>query len=422
MAPRAIDRLLDSPKASPELVRSFLARTIGKDDLRELIDVLAERFRERALSPEMEKGLHAELTRLVEKLDPAFGDVSPGLEYRILLAYCGDQSSLKKTWEIARTTSKVGEDDSRADWEELRMRAVNAVLSRSIQGSIRSLIASILAEDEASSTIDFRGDVLDSLSTLEDPDVATVVLKAFARMPDTLRPKAIELLSQRPGWTRAMLAAIADKRIPATALNINQLRKLQHSQDPEIAKQVKAVWGTIREGRNPRREQVVERIRRSLRATPGDPAAGQAVFNKLCAQCHKIYGEGQDVGPDITSNGRNDFNQLLSNVFDPSLVIGPGYQATTLATADGRVLTGLLAEDGKDRVVLKIQGGKLEIIPRDQIEQVKTADVSLMPEEIEKQLTPQEIADLFSFLCLDRPPSDPAAKTLPGAGPIRKRP
>ena len=71
MAPRAIDRLLDSPKASPELVRSLLARTIGKDDLRELIDVLAERFRERALSPEMEKGLHAELTRLVDKLDPA---------------------------------------------------------------------------------------------------------------------------------------------------------------------------------------------------------------------------------------------------------------------------------------------------------------------------------------------------------------
>ena len=308
------------------------------------------------------------------------------------------------------------------DWEELRMRAVNAVLSRSIQGSIRSLVASILAEDEASSTVDFRGDVLDSLSSLEDPEVATVVLKAFARMPDTLRPKAIELLSQRPGWTKAMLAAVADKRIPTTALNINQLRKLQHSQDPEIARQVKAVWGTIREGRNPRREQVVDRIRRSLRATPGDPAAGQAVFNKLCAQCHKIYGEGQDVGPDITSNGRNDFNQLVSNVFDPSLVIGPGYQATTLATADGRVLTGLLAEDGKDRVVLKIQGGKLEIIPRDQIEQVKTADVSLMPEEVEKQLSPQEIADLFAFLCLDRPPSDPAAKTLPGAGPIRKRP
>ena len=154
---------------------------------------------------------------------------------------------------------------------------------------------------------------------------------------------------------------------------------------------------------------------------PGDPTAGQAVFNKLCAQCHKIYGVGQEVGPDITSNGRNDFNQLLSNVFDPSLVIGPGYQATTLATSDGRVLTGLLAENGTDRIILKLQGGKLETILRDQVEQMKTAEVSLMPEEVEKQLSPQEIADLLAFLCLDRPPSDPAARPLPGAGPISRR-
>ena len=51
---------------------------------------------------------------------------------------------------------------------------------------------------------------------------------------------------------------------------------------------------------------------------------------------------------------------------------------------------------------------------------MKTDSVSLMPEEIEKQLTPQEIADLFAFLSLDRPPSDPSAKPLPGAGPITR--
>ena len=82
---------------------------------------------------------------------------------------------------------------------------------------------------------------------------------------------------------------------------------------------------------------------------------------------------GQDVGPDITANGRNDFDQLLSNVFDPSLVIGPGYHATTIATADGRVLTGLLAEDGKERIILKVQGGKVETVPRDQIDELKTS-------------------------------------------------
>ena len=127
------------------------------------------------------------------------------------------------------------------------------------------------------------------------------------------------------------------------------------------------------------------------------------------------------MGPDITLNGRNDFEQLLSNVFDPNLVIGPGYQATTVATEDGRVLTGLVVEDSDDRLVLRIQGGETTEIPKSQLEERVTANVSLMPEEVETQLTPQELADLFSYLCLDKPPEDPSARRLPGS-PMPKSP
>src|SRR5262249_15394665 len=153
--------------------------------------------------------------------------------------------------------------------------------------------------------------------------------------------------------------------------------------------------------RNPEREQVVADMREFLKKTPGEPRAGQAVFKNYCAQCHKIYGEGQDVGPDITANGRSDFEQLLSNVFDPSRVIGAGYVATTVTTLKGQVITGIVVEDNEQRVVLKEQGGKLETIPRDAVDEITVSKVSLMPEQIERQLKPQEIADLFAFLCLD---------------------
>ena len=138
------------------------------------------------------------------------------------------------------------------------------------------------------------------------------------------------------------------------------------------------------------------------------------MFKKLCAQCHKIYGEGQDVGPDLTHDGRANFDLLLSNVFDPSLVIGVAYQATNVVTVQGRSLTGLLVEDSPKRVVLKLQGGKLETIPRNDIDMLTISKVSLMPEDVEKQLKPKEIADLFAFLTLDKPPSDPTARRIPG--------
>jgi putative heme-binding domain-containing protein len=421
LAPRAIEKLLDSPKADPRVIGVILSECLSNDEGLEAMDLLAERFRGRTIAPPFEESLRRELIKVVK-------ESSRGLHFpyddacAVLLAYCGEREGLEAARRIARETWEKGDRGSRDAREALRLRAFRALLYREPPAPVRSLVGRIISEDDSASSVDFRGNVLDSLGRTDDPELAPVIIKEFAGLPAALKPRAIEFLTERPAWTKALLDAVAARQIPAEALNVTQLRKLQRRGGPEIAGRVKAIWGTIRTTRNVRREQVVAQLRRAIRALPGDPMAGQTVFKKVCAQCHKLYGEGADVGPDITASGRNDFDQLLSNVFDPNLVIGPGYQATTVATADGRILTGLLAEDGKDRVVLKLQGGKLETIARAQIDLLKTEAVSLMPEELEKQLASQELADLFALLCLDRPPSDPAAKALPGAGPIARRP
>ena len=198
-------------------------------------------------------------------------------------------------------------------------------------------------------------------------------------------------------------------------MNVNQVRRLLATKDAELVKQVETHWGKRARGRNPEREKVVAGdAEASCARTAATPGQGQVVFKNLCAQCHKIHGEGVDVGPDLTANGRASFEQLLSNVFDPSLVIGPAYQATTVNDQEGRALTGLLVEDNAAARRPKTQGGKLETIPRGDIEEMQVSKLSLMPEGMEKQLKPQEIADLFAFLTLDRPPSDPNAQKIPG--------
>ena len=119
---------------------------------------------------------------------------------------------------------------------------------------------------------------------------------------------------------------------------------------------MKAIWGTIREGRNPQRERIVAQVRRSIRRTPGDPVAGQAVFDKLCPSATRSTpGAGRRPGPHRKRPQRLRPARLQR--LRPEPRHRAGYQATTLATADCLVLTGLLAEDGKDRIVLKIQGG-----------------------------------------------------------------
>ncbi|HEY2155703.1 MAG TPA: PVC-type heme-binding CxxCH protein [Isosphaeraceae bacterium] len=295
--------------------------------------------------------------------------------------------------------------------DDKRLRLLDALMADGDDSILDPIEAGFV---EKKTTADFRSKVLAALDRLDSPKVAEVVLRNFPAMEPELKPKAIELLTQRSAWSKALLGAIEAKSIPKDALNTNQVRKLLASKDAGLARSVKAIWGTIREGRNPQREAVMGQLRNILRNNPGNPNAGAVVFKNLCAQCHKIYGEGQEVGPDLTSNGRASFEQLLSNALDPSLVIGEAYQATTIATTDGRVLTGLRAEDTPQRVVLRLQGGKLEAVPRDAIDEMKISPLSMMPEDLEKQLKPQEIVDLFAFLVLDKPPTDPSARRIPG--------
>jgi putative heme-binding domain-containing protein len=275
----------------------------------------------------------------------------------------------------------------------------------------------LLRRDEAARPLHLA--VFAALARSDNPAIAGVVLDSYASLAPDSQSAAIELLTRRVVWSKPLLDHIASEQIPKHALNVNQVRKLLSLGDSDINQSVAKLWGTIREGRDPAREQLIRDMRRLLESTPGDSRRGIAVFARLCGQCHKIHGEGQEVGPDITVNGRASYDQLLSNVFDPSLVIGEAYQARTVRTDDGRVVTGLLAEDSEQRVVLKVQGGKLETIARDEVVAMKTSELSLMPEGIEKQLQPQEIADLFAFITLDKHPDDKSARSIAGTPPRR---
>lgn len=330
-----------------------------------------------------------------------------------------DAALLATTWgdrDARRIVQKLLES-SDADPAH-RLAAAEALLSRSDEATVR--LVALLVADPRSGPTRFRGDLLAALGRSDSPAVPVSVLPAYPALDPELKSRVVELLTQRPAWGERLVAAIENEQIPKDAVNVNQVRRLVGGNNQELAKRATAIWGTIREGRSPEREQIIAEVRKQLETVPGDPFAGQKVFNRVCGQCHKIYGEGEDVGPEITRNGRNNYDQLLSNVLDPSLVIGAGYQAHTVLTTDGRVLTGLVVEDTPDRLVLKLQGGKLETIPRGDVEEDVVSPTSMMPEGLERQVSRQELADLFAFLALDRPPSDGDAQRLPGAPEPKK--
>jgi putative membrane-bound dehydrogenase-like protein len=405
--PRVIERLLARRTADASQIASLLEALSRQSDDKataQALNTITREIQNGEVSGEELASLRKELGPVASRAWTEEGQGPLALDFALLVACCDDDKGLAAVRNAFRD-AKLHESRRLQALETLLFLRDHRVLDH---------VEHALSTESATTSADFRGRVLAALGKLDHSRVAEVVLSAYPKMEPELQPKAIELLTQRTPWSKRLLHAIAQKSVSADALNVNQIRKLLSSKDEEIAKQVRAHWGAVREGRNPKREQLIAQMRAMLQKTPGDPEAGHQVFKKVCGQCHKIYGEGQEVGPDLTGSGRTDFEQLLSNVFDPNLVIGAAYQATTVATSDGRVLTGLLVEDNAQRIVLKTQGGKLETIPRGDVEEMKVSPLSLMPEDMEKQISTQELVDLFAFLSLDKHPSDPTAKRLPG--------
>ncbi len=408
--PRAVERLLGAARPRPEAAVALVAKLMAAplDGQSEgaagwSLQIVAEKLQGGGMSGANRAALR---DLLKEALAPTLaGDPEAplALDAALVAVAWNDPAALKL---VRKALTTPGPD------LEKRLRALEALVAANDPTLLDAVGPTLVDRD--GDLAEFRGQLLAALGRLEGPKVAAVVLDLYPRMEPELQPKAVELLTQRAPWTRALLDAVARDQIPPSALNLNQVRKLSAGRDKDIRDRVKATWGTVREARSPARERVIDQMRTSLADAHGDPVAGAQVFRNVCAQCHKIYGEGQDVGPEITLNGRASYEQLLSNVFDPNLVIGPGYQGTTVATTDGRVLTGLVVEDSPGRVVLKLQGGKIEAIPRASIEELRVSPLSLMPEGIEIQIQPRELADLFAYITLDRPPADPRAQPLPG--------
>ena len=142
-----------------------------------------------------------------------------------------------------------------------------------------------------------RAAVLAALGAVDDPSVGASVLKSYEAFEPELKPKAVELLTQRVTWTKQLLDAIGRKELPATVLNANQVAKLLARKDDELAALVKARWGTVRTARDPQREQFVAQMRTLVRSAEGDPVQGAAVFKKVCPSATKFMAKEPTSGP-----------------------------------------------------------------------------------------------------------------------------
>ncbi|WP_395741799.1 PVC-type heme-binding CxxCH protein [Prosthecobacter sp.] len=258
---------------------------------------------------------------------------------------------------------------------------------------------------------------LQALAVLKDPKTPEVVgtlLKDFA--PDVL-PDAVNTLASTKEGAKELLRAVQAKAVPATALSPFLVRQLTAFDDKEINALIKSAWGDV----NAPKADLAERTKKYREIlTPatvakGDLAKGKMLFTMTCGQCHKLFGEGQNVGPDITGSNRADLNYLLENVLDPNAVIGKAYQLNVFSMKDGRVMSGVIKEESPATVRIAMMGGIEFTLPQKEIGKREVSKLSTMPEGLFDALKPEQVIDLVKYLQSGASGPAKAGTTIPGA-------
>jgi putative heme-binding domain-containing protein len=226
------------------------------------------------------------------------------------------------------------------------------------------------------------------------PEVADVLLKSWRGYTPTMRREVTEAMLSQPDRALVFLDAVEAGRVKPGDLDPQRSRQLINHRRADIRMRARKLLTN-----NPPadRKEVLEKYKAALKLE-GDAGRGKVVFQKNCATCHVVAGMGVAVGPNIGDTRERTREALLVDILDPNAAIDSNYVSYTITTKRGKVLTGLISAESASSITLKRAENQTEVVLRQDIEQIESSGVSLMPAEMEKTITVEEMADLLNFL------------------------
>ncbi|MBW3598681.1 MAG: ThuA domain-containing protein [Planctomycetes bacterium] len=239
--------------------------------------------------------------------------------------------------------------------------------------------------------------LLEAVGRSESPQTAAALIARLRTMTPAVRLAALRVLLSRADWTASLLEAAEQGTARLADLPLDQQQRLAAHPDEEIAAKAQKLLAQGGGLPDPDRQKVLDELMPLTKKT-GDPVAGKEVFKKQCAKCHVHGGEGTRIGPDLTGMAVHPKHELLTQIIDPSRSVEGNFRVYTVITADGLVMSGLLASETRTSLELFDAEGKKHVLLREDVEEIAASPKSLMPEGFEKQASEQDLANLLEFL------------------------
>jgi putative membrane-bound dehydrogenase-like protein len=234
-----------------------------------------------------------------------------------------------------------------------------------------------------------------------DPSRAQPLIERYAVASQPAKQGILAALSSRPETMNTLLEAIEKGSVNKDAIDANTWRQFVLLGDWKLLERARKFNPTL--GITEDKQRVIENALKVFTAetiATGNRDRGRALWVQKCGNCHKLFGVGGEIGPELTGAQRSNLRYWLENILAPSNVVAANYRVTMFRTTDGQILTGVAVSQNDREVTLQTAQSRI-VIPMIDIESQKPSELSLMPEGLLDPLTDEERADLFNYLMSD---------------------
>ena len=225
-----------------------------------------------------------------------------------------------------------------------------------------------------------------------DETRARLILARLSQLSPGVRAEALEVLFRTKTAAPWIVDALEKGELRPGDLDSRRRQQLRNVAPAELRERIEKLLGR----ETPRRELL--RAYQDVLSLPANPARGQELYRKHCAQCHQRNGMGIAVGPNLDDVRGRPPEQLLEDILDPNAAVAPNYATYVVETISGLTYTGILATETASRIVLLRAEAVRDEIPRSEISEIRATSLSLMPEGLEQTLSRQDLADLIAWL------------------------
>jgi putative heme-binding domain-containing protein len=231
------------------------------------------------------------------------------------------------------------------------------------------------------------------------------VIANYSKLPtdQNVRPAALSMLLARKSWSLDLLKGVESGAIPKSDIASEQLDRLRQLNDPAVAAGLQKVFGQLTRPTSQQKEKEIARIKVAVVAGAGNAKAGREIFTTRCAVCHTLFGQGAQIGPDLTPYERRNLDFLLVSIVDPSAAIREEYTNFRVDTNDDQTFIGLIKERAADSVTLVDATQQKTVIAKREIKEERALSLSIMPEQLLADLTNQQLQDFFAYLQSEKP-------------------